>query len=921
MKTIRNRTLLVAFVTVLALYLSVPTIIYFLQPPEVRNDAELLDKKIPSFFPRTHINLGLDLQGGVQLVLGVRLDQAIDNKLGRIGTEITRWSSDEGLAVKTAFVPKDQTGRLRVELADGTNADQFIDKLRPKFPDLQKVDQKGNFLDFSFRAEQIKTIKASAIEQAERVIRNRVDKWGVTEPLISRRADGTVLVQLPGFKDPEKAKDLLGRTAQLKFKIVDDEFTAFNELAGKLPPEITATRVGAGTVLTSENKQAVIDATKGLVPPDHELLFGQELLAGGKKTRYTSYVVHASTELQGDDVTDAFVSQDNSGLDHRPEVSLKFSSIGGKRFEEITGKNVQKRMAIILDDVVESAPTIQGRIGGGTARITLGGNRDFNKQVEEANQLSLVLKSGALPATIDILEQRQVGASLGPELATQGILGTALGLVLVYIFMIGYYRRPGMIACAALVLNAIYVFACMAGFGFALTLPGIAGFVLGLGMAVDANVLINERIRQELREGKAPKKALEIGFGKVFWTVFDSHVTTMIAAFILLETNTSGPVRGFAVTLIIGLIVSLFTSLYCSHLFFDIVMQRVPDPAKELQWLGGKVATKNRNFHFDFLKHDMMTSGIAVVGILAVLAFGAVKGFNWSVDFVGGLEAEVVFKDKIPVGELRETLSRAGVKDAHIQALGGGEQEFLLRLDKDSLEGVKTGRATPDANLTVEAAQAADAVESGAKVQALQDIIKKELASHEPKITRVDYVGPQIGKELRNQGFMSLIYAIIGVLAYLAFRFDLRFGSGAVLKLIPDTCAMLAFYLVFWRSFDLTSIAALLTGIGYSVNDVIVVFDRIRENLAHHPSRSFRENINISLNETLSRTINTSVVTSLSLVGLLVFGTGSIWNFAAAMTVGILGATLTSNFVGSSYLLWFDTLRAKFTRLTASKST
>jgi preprotein translocase SecF subunit len=311
-----------------------------------------------------------------------------------------------------------------------------------------------------------------------------------------------------------------------------------------------------------------------------------------------------------------------------------------------------------------------------------------------------------------------------------------------------------------------------------------------------------------------------------------------------------------------------------------------------------------------------MTSGIAVLGILVVLGMASVKGFNWSVDFVGGMEAELQFKDRLPVADLRTALQRSGVKDAHIQALGNGEQQFLLRLDKDSLEGVK-GTAVKAENNSAEAQQAADAVASGAKVQALQDIIRKELSAHEPKITRVDYVGPQIGKELRNQGFMSLLYAIIGVLAYLAFRFDLRFGSGAVLKLIPDTCAMLAFYIFFWRSFDLTSIAALLTGIGYSVNDVIVVFDRIRENLAHHPNRSFRENINTSLNETLSRTINTSVVTSLSLVGLLVFGTGSIWNFAAAMTVGILGATLTSNFVGSSYLLWFDTLRAKVTRTAA----
>ncbi len=912
MKSLRSRSILVAFLTLVALYFAAPSVIYLTLPAEVRNDHEQLAKRIPSFLPSTRMNLGLDLQGGVQLVLGVRLEQAIDNKLGKMGTEVMRWSKDDSIPIKNAYVPKDVSQRLRIELEPSVNVDDFKEKFRTKFSDLSQVSREGQTIDFGFSPDQVKTIKASAVEQAERVIRNRVDKWGVTEPLISRRADGSVLVQLPGFKDPDKAKELLGRTAQLKFKIVDDEFKGFDSLSGKLPPEVTLANDGGQTALTSENKQLIIDATKGLVPPDRELLFSQEVIAAGKKTRYQSYVVHAATEMMGDDVTDAFVAQDTSSFDQRPEVSLKFSLTGAKRFEEITGRNVQKRMAIILDDVVESAPNIQGRIAGGQARITLGSGRDYQKVVDEATQLSLVLKSGALPATIDILEQRQVGASLGPELAREGIMGTILGVALVFVFMIAYYRRPGLIACAALVLNGLFVFACMAMFGFALTLPGIAGFVLGLGIAVDANVLINERIRQELREGKAPKKALELGFSKVFWTVFDSHVTTMIGAFILLETNASGPIRGFAVSLLIGLVVSLFTALYCSHLFFDLVMAKVPDPKKELVWMGGDGATKRRVFNINFLKYDVRISSIVGVLVVLLLAGTAVRGLNWSVDFVGGLETELAFKDALPVDTLRATLAKAGAHEAHVQALGSEGKEFLVRFDKESFDKLSGGEVAVPAGQDAATTQHNEAVASGAKVQAFQDLIRKDLAAHEPRISRVDYVGPQIGKELRTQGFMSLIYAIVGIMAYLAFRFDMRFGSGAVLKLIPDTCLMLGFYFIFWRSFDLTSIAALLTGIGYSVNDTIVVFDRIRENLAQHPQRTFRDNINISLNETLTRTINTSFVTSLSLVGILVFGSGSIWNFAAAMCFGIMGATFTSNFVGTSYLLWFDTLRSKF---------
>ena len=915
MQSIRSRSILVTLITLFALYLCVPTFYYFSLPADKRNDRELLKSKLPWGFSTTHISLGLDLQGGVQLVLGVQLDQAVANKLGRMGTELMAWATDNKTDVKTAFVPRDATNRLRVEFGPGADIDQFNIDFRKKFGQLMPVKRTGLTVDYEFSADQIKLIKQSALEQAERVIRNRVDKWGVTEPIIQRRADGSILVSLPGFKDPERARELLGRTAQLKFKIVDDEFHGFDSLAGKLPPNVMMRKAGNTGVLESESKQAIIDATKGLVPDDHELLFGEERISGGNKTKYMSYIVFAATEVSGEDVLDASAILDSSELVNQPAVTLRFTDTGARRFEKVTGANVGKRMAIILDNVVESAPVIQTKIAGGNARITLGSGRSYSEMMQEANQLSLVLKSGALPATIEIMEQRQVGASLGPELAGQGVKGTLWGLVLVFGFMSLYYRRPGLIACAALVLNALYVFAAMAMFGFALTLPGIAGFVLGLGVAVDANVLINERIRQELHDNKPPLKALSTGFKRVFWTVFDSHVTTLLASFILLQTNTSGPIRGFAVTLIIGLIVSLFTSLYCSHMFFDIMLNR--DQSKAMIWLGGARAKRGHNYHFNFLRWDIWATALSALLVLMIVSTGFIKGFNWSVDFVGGMEVEIGFGKNIPISKLRSSFDQIGIKEVSIQALKGGEKEFLLRLGREATESVKD----PTAPSTAEGAVSVkDAESGGAKVHALQSIILKEFAEFDPKINRIDYVGPQIGSELRTNGFLSLLYAILGIMFYMALRFDFRFGSGAVLKLIPDVCMMLGFYLVFWRSFDLTSIAALLTGIGYSVNDVIVVFDRIRENVELHPTRTFKENINISLNETLSRTINTSVVTSLSLVGLLLFGVGSIWNFAAAMTVGILCATLTSNLVGSSYLLWFDVIRLRVQTILKAKT-
>lgn len=898
MKPIRWRAIFLSTITLLAMYIAAPTVIYFFQPLEVRNSESAFKKVLPSWLPEKHIKFALDIQGGVQFVMGVSTEGAIENRLGRAAVEVSRWAKDNNYGVDTSYVGNDKS-LLIVRLKDTQDEGIFYQALHKEFPYLVKVKNEQGNLHFAYSEKEKERIKQSALEQAERVIRSRVDQWGVTEPSINRRGDGNILVQLPGFSDPQLARGLLGRTAQLKFKIVDDETKAFDTLRGKAHPEgIQETNNGGQFAFSSENKEALTSYLKALVPGDRQLLFGREQVGQGAKShnRWTSYVVYAATEITGDDIQDANVTMGNQ-MKPTPSVELKLNPTGAKRFADVTGENVQKRMAIVLDDVVEYAPQIRERIAGGKANIELGGSgRSYNDVMEEGKALAMMLRSGAVPANIQILEERQVGATLGPELAQQGIKGALIGLLAVFLFMLLYYRRPGLIACIALVMNAIFLLAVMSLFGFALSLPGIAGFVLSLGMAVDANVLINERIRFELRHGLHPKKAVEHGFNKTFWTIIDGHVTTIIAAVILMETNASGPIRGLAVTLVIGLLISLFTSLTCSHFFFDLALLKVADK-KIKGWLAGETALQSRHFHFDFFKVSKgLTFGLVLLALVVVGTSVSRGGLNFGVDFEGGTEMDVVFAKEVQVEQIRGVAEAAHISGLSVQAIGTNQKQFLIRYEQAKSEG-KGSEAE-----TVAASQTYNAFKNG---------LLEKLKDHGPQIQQVGFVGPQVGKELRTQGMLSILYAILAVFLYIALRFDIRFGPGAMFKMFLDIFVLLGFYVFFWRTFDLVSVTALLTVVGYSLNDTIVVYDRIRENVTDHPRRTWLENINLALNETLSRTLNTSVATSLSLVGILMFGSGQIWDFAMVMVLGIVIATLSSIFVASSFVYWMDNWRSK----------
>ena len=551
-------------ITLLAIYALVPSVTYFRMPADQRNEASLFEKARPKWAPARHLNLGLDLQGGIHLVMGVEVDRAVREKAVRRAEEIAAEMDRKG--VKGADVRGDpDTGIVSVTVPDLDKGKEVIGY----FNDMYVRRTSGKTIELAMKDDAVKTLKESAVDQAVKTIRNRVDKWGVSEPTIAKRGDASILVQLPGYSNPEKAKDLIGKTAQLEFKIVDDTDQTVTKLKD-LPPGVTLNwdrYNGAGDALVSspylesKDRAALVQYLKDKAPSGHVFAIGKVEGRARADATYRSWLLDQKQGMTGEYITDAAVRFDNSpGEGNRPYVEVRFNRTGADLFGKLTKENVKRRMAIVLEDTVDSAPIIQTEIPGGICSIHLGGLKPVNEVVEEARQLVLLLQSGALPAPVRILEERSVGASLGPELIRRGSMAALIGLLAVLAFMAVYYRFSGLVADVALVLNGLVVLAIMAAINSTLTLPGIAGFVLTLGMAVDANVLINERIREELKTGRNIAAAVKTGYDKVFWTIFDGHVTALVAGFVI-RAYGSGPVRGFATTLIIGLLASMFTSI------------------------------------------------------------------------------------------------------------------------------------------------------------------------------------------------------------------------------------------------------------------------------------------------------------------------------------------------------------------------
>ena len=575
-----SKLLLILGITAVAVWYLIPTYYYFKLPAATRNDPEALQKLLPNWAPKAKhkLNLGLDLQGGIHLVMRVDVDKALQRKTQTRAEQVKETLQEKSIPGDVVAKPDDL--RDIVTLKNPGDASKAEKILSDYYGDMRVASGSDNTILLSFNTQDITKAKNDAVDQAVKTIRNRVDQYGVAEPEISKRGSDSISIELPGVQDPERVKDLIGTTAQLEFKIVDDDNTSAQNLFSdlKVPANVTLCSrenhcANAENIpfLQSEDRKALTELIKGKAPEGDEILLEKDE-APGKPTTYRTYLLKGKTEITGENLIDAHAAIDQAA-GGRPYVSFEWNPVGARDFERLTENNIRHRMAIILDDAVMSAPVIQSKIGA-HGQITLGSGGDYQQILQEAQDLSLVLKSGALPAPVSIGEESTVGASLGQELISRGWKSCALGILLVVLFMALYYKLTGVIADVALVLNALLVLAVMALFNSTLSLPGIAGFVLTLGIAVDANVLINERIREEIRAGRTPRGAVEQGYGRAFWTIFDAHVTSLIAGFVLRQYGT-GPVRGFATTLIIGILASLFTSIVVTRVFTDYLLKNI----------------------------------------------------------------------------------------------------------------------------------------------------------------------------------------------------------------------------------------------------------------------------------------------------------------------------------------------------------
>jgi len=655
------------------------------------------------------------------------------------------------------------------------------------------------------------------------IIRNRVDQFGVREPLIQRQGPNHILVQLPGVTDRERALKLIGQTALLKFELV------------------------------AENRRLIEQAIDGQVPSGYELLDDE---TGSPLLLETDGV------LTGGILSDAWVEAGDLGL---PEVSFRLNKEGAKAFGRLTGANVNRRLAIVLDDKVQSAPVIQSRItdaGRITGRFTR----------EEAHDLAIVLRAGALPAPIRIAEERTVGPSLGRDSINAGMLSVLIGGVLIVVFMVGYYLLAGLVAVFALALNLLLILGGLGYFHATLTLPGIAGMILTLGMAVDANVLIYERVREELQAGRPLSLALTAGYEKAFSAILDSNLTTIIAALFLYWFGT-GTIRGFATTLGIGIIASMFTAIFVTRIIFDALLSA--EMLKRLPMLQFIKQTK-----IDFIGKRYLCYGLSLLVVVAGMVAFVVRGdARYGIDFTGGLLQEYRLSKPVAADQLRATLSKVGLGEAVIQQFGS-PSEWLIRTPGNS-----------EAQIQETVAHAREAINA-------------DFSDTNPQMVRLEQVGPTVGAILREKAWLAIAWSMVGILLYVAVRFrHFDFGLAGVIALVHDVVVAAGGLCLLNRQIDLVVVAALLTIAGFSINDTIVIYDRVRENMRLNRKMGLAEVINLSVNQTLGRTLLTSLTVILEVCALYVFGGEVLRDFSLCLLIGFISGVYSTVYIASALVV------------------
>ncbi len=928
----------------------------------------------------TQIGLGLDLKGGMNVILEVSVPDVIEN-LADHKTDM-------------AFVKSMKDARAEQERTQGDFVSLFIDAYHKNAPGhhLAEVfatqELQGKVSPTSSDGDVEKVIREevnSAIDNSFNVVRTRIDQFGVVQPNIQKvqGAEGRIMVEMPGIREPERMRKLLQGSANLEFwetynaqeiapylqqldsrlanggsesdtaKVAKTDST--KKAAAKKPattqakPKFKLNNNKKNSVQTTPDAQlaeakklhpllAMLQTTnqglsvvgyasvrdtaainriiysqlaKQVLPSDLKLLWSAKPADVGAKNIFELHALKVTTTngrapLEGDVVTDA--SDQFNNITGQPEVSMTMNSDGARRWAELTKANVGKAIAIVLDGVVYSAPRVNGEIDGGQSSIS------GNFTIEDTKDLANTLKSGRMPAPAHIVQEEVVGPTLGAQSIQQGLISFVIAFVLLIVFMLAMYNIiPGSIAVGALLINVFFTLGILTSFQAALTMSGIAGMVLSLGTAVDANVLIYERIKEELRAGKGMKQAINAGYSNAFSAIFDSNLTSLITGVILLLVGT-GPIRGFATTWIIGICCSFFSAVYLTRLLYDYKLNHD-------SWMHLKFDTKishnlMQGTNYKFMHMFKASFSVYAVFIIISIVSFAVRGLSLGIDFTGGRNYVVTLDKSVPVEDVRNVLSNAFVNTSGPNA-GKPATTNVIAIGTDG----KTIRVSTNWNIDSNKPTEDDKAETilynalkkgGFVSQADVKAFKNPDIRQGGSIISSSKVGPSVAKDITRNAFLSVGLALFFIFLYILLRFrNLGFSVGSIAALAIDTTMVIGLYSLCygWIGFSLeidqTFIGAILTVIGYDINDSVVVFDRIRENLRNHPKGNKYELFNLSINETLARTINTSASTLIVLLAIFILGGDSTRSFSFAMIIGVFVGTLSSIFLASpiAYLI------------------
>lgn len=920
----------------------------------------------------TQIGLGLDLKGGMNVILEISVPDVVDvladHKTDAAYLKAMKEAKEQEMTSQSDFITlfidafhKNAPGR---KLAEIFATQQLKGKVSTQSSDKD--------VEKALREEV-----TASIDNSYNVVRNRIDQFGVVQPNIQKLEgqEGRLMVEMPGIREPERMRKLLQGSANLEFwetynnqeiapyltqldqrlangetKVEANDSTANDSTKSQLAQNkpaaklsLKGNKLGANTgkdaQMAAAKKANPLLSMLQLIPGDALSVVGyasvrdtaainkiiysqlaQQVLPSDLRLRWSAkpadglqqkniFELHAlkvttsdgRAPLEGDVITDAKDQFDQYG---RPEVSMTMNSDGARLWAAITKANLGKAVAIVLDGVVFTAPRINSEITGGSSSIS---GSSFT--IEDTKDLANTLKSGRMPAPARIVQEEVVGPTLGAQSIQQGLWSFAIAFVLLMIYMVMMYDLiPGMLANCALLANLFFTLGILASFQSALTMPGIAGIVLTLGTAVDANVLIYERIKEEMRAGKGIKDALREGYSNAFSAIFDSNFTSLITGIILLVTGT-GPIRGFATTWIIGIVCSFFTAVFLTRLIYE-------NRLKKDKWLNQKFYTsisKNllQNTRVKFMSLYKTTFTLsAIVAVLFLVSIFFVRGLSKSIDFTGGRNYVITLNKKVHVEDVRKILGNAFVntigenagKQATTTVIALGTEGNTIRVSTNyNIES--NDPAEDDHAETV----LYNALKKGGFVsQANVDSFKNPDIREGGSIISSSKVGPSVAKDITHGAIRSVALALIFIFVYILLRFrNLGFSVGSVVALALDTLIVIGFYSVCygWIGFSLeidqTFIGAILTVIGYSINDKVVVFDRIRENMRLHPKMDYQTLFNDSINQTLARTINTSFSTLIVLLSIFILGGDSIRSFAFAMILGVFFGTLSSIFIAS----------------------